>query len=250
MFKREHHRRIEAILEALDAPLLMSHGCLFGGGTAIALKYSEYRESNDVDFIVSDISGYRELRARMSGRDGINGITRAGAALVPARDVRADQYGIRTRVTVGGVDVKFEIVIEGRIALAAPTSSDRVCGVATLTELDMATTKLLANADRWPDDAVNSRDVIDLAMMHLDTTTLNAAKAKSSAAYGDDVERSLHNAIDALRRRRGRLEECIDALRMTTTPAQLWVELRRLLPATGAAPKKAKGAKPKSRRRR
>jgi hypothetical protein len=40
-----------------------------------------------------------------------------------------------------------------------------VCGIATLTPLDMLTSKLLANSDRWNDDGVFNRDVIDLAMM-------------------------------------------------------------------------------------
>ncbi|MGZ5132535.1 MAG: nucleotidyl transferase AbiEii/AbiGii toxin family protein, partial [Caldimonas sp.] len=46
-FEREHHRRIAAILQALDAELLAASHCLFGGGTAMALRYGEYRESVD-----------------------------------------------------------------------------------------------------------------------------------------------------------------------------------------------------------
>ena len=48
--------------------------------------------------------------------------------------------------------IKFEIVLEGRIALEAAGGKDQVCGVSTLTPLDMSTSKLLANADRWSDD--------------------------------------------------------------------------------------------------
>ncbi|QVL49510.1 MAG: hypothetical protein KFB96_03055 [Thiocapsa sp.] len=40
-----------------------------------------------------------------------------------------------------------------------PAASDEVCGIATLTPLDMATGKLLANSDRWADDAAFSRAV-------------------------------------------------------------------------------------------
>jgi hypothetical protein len=36
--------------------------------------------------------------------------------------------------------------------------------LSTLAPVDLAAEKLLANADRWADDAVFSRDVIDLAM--------------------------------------------------------------------------------------
>ena len=38
-------------------------------------------------------------------------------------------------------------------------------GVATLSRTDMFAEKLLANADRWNEKSVASRDIIDLAMM-------------------------------------------------------------------------------------
>ena len=76
-------------------------------------------------------------------------IAREGAGLETTRAVRADQYGIRTLLRTEGIDIKFEIVNEGRVVLEPPTADDRICGVATLTPLDMATTKLLANSDRW-----------------------------------------------------------------------------------------------------
>lgn len=58
MFERPHHQRIALILRALNAPLLRENHCLFGGGTAIALRYGEYRESVDIDFLVSDLTSY------------------------------------------------------------------------------------------------------------------------------------------------------------------------------------------------
>lgn len=57
MFEREHHQRIAKDLQALDGELLRSLGCLFGGGTCIALRYGEYRESVDIDFLVSAPDG-------------------------------------------------------------------------------------------------------------------------------------------------------------------------------------------------
>lgn len=62
MFERAHHRRIAAVLTALDGDRLRALSCLFGGGTAIALRCGEYRESVDIDFLVADADGYRELR--------------------------------------------------------------------------------------------------------------------------------------------------------------------------------------------
>ena len=50
MFERPHHQRIAQVLRALDGSLLRENNCLFGGGTAIALRYGEYRESVDIVF--------------------------------------------------------------------------------------------------------------------------------------------------------------------------------------------------------
>jgi hypothetical protein len=47
LFERDHHVRIALVLQALDAEALAAHGCLFGGGTAIALGHGEYRESRE-----------------------------------------------------------------------------------------------------------------------------------------------------------------------------------------------------------
>ncbi|MGZ5206849.1 MAG: nucleotidyl transferase AbiEii/AbiGii toxin family protein [Caldimonas sp.] len=229
MFEREHHRRIAAILQALDAELLAASHCLFGGGTAMALRYGEYRESVDIDFLVSSQPGYRAMRQRLTGPKGIQAIARPGALLEATREVRADQYGIRTMLRTGGIDIKFEIVSEGRIVLEAPSADDRICGVATLTALDMAASKLLANSDRWADDAVMSRDLIDLAMMEPDDDLLRRAVAKAAKAYGASIEADLGKAIEALRARPHRLDRCMEAMQMTTVPkALLWKRIKAL----------------------
>lgn len=230
MFERPHHRRIATVLESLDADVLAANACLFGGGTAMALRYGEYRESVDIDFLVSRIEGYRLLRERLTGPDGMRAITRAGRALGQSREVRADQYGIRTLLRVADVDIKFEIVLEGRIELDAPGPDDTQCGVATLTPLDMATSKLLANSDRWRDDAVMSRDLIDLAMMAPPKALLQRAMAKARGAYGDSVAADLASAVEALRARPHRLDRCMQAMAMNTvSKAALWGRIRSLV---------------------
>lgn len=63
----------------------------------MALRFGEYRESVDIDFLVSDVSSYRDLRQLLTGSGGLAAITQKDAPpLVQAREVRADQYGIRT----------------------------------------------------------------------------------------------------------------------------------------------------------
>lgn len=72
MFERLQHRRVAIVLRALNTDLLRAHRCYFGGGTAIVLRHGEYRESADIDFLVSDRDGYRGLRERLTGTAGIN----------------------------------------------------------------------------------------------------------------------------------------------------------------------------------
>ena len=229
MFEREHHRRVAAVLQALDPIRLVSQGCLFGGGTAMALRFGEYRESVDVDFLVSHRDGYRQLRQWAASAEGINTLTRPGHTLQQAREMRIDQYGIRTLLRVDAVEIKFEIVLEARIELAPPAADDQVCGIAALTPLDMLASKLLANSDRWADDAVLSRDLIDMAMMDPSPALLAQAIGKAEAAYGAAIRRDLAKAVDALRQRPHRLDHCMAAMRITGLPkAALWARIKTL----------------------
>ncbi|MDB5828120.1 MAG: hypothetical protein JWQ73_2340 [Variovorax sp.] len=231
------------MLAALDAPLLKANGCLFGGGTAIALRYGEYRESVDIDFLVSDRAGYRNLRQLLTGPDGLAAIVRPGTSLLSLREVRADQYGLRTVVGLtsdiaveagsASAGIKFGIVLEARIELATPTEADTLCGVATLTPLDMIASKLLANADRWADDSVFSRDLIDLAMIHPGAKLLQQAKTKAMQAYGESIDIDLGRAVQKLLTRDGRLERCMQMMHMTVPPALLRQRIKALMPKSG-----------------
>ncbi len=228
MFKRDHHLRIATVLQALDAETLSAHGCLFGGGTAIVLTHGEYRESVDIDFLISDLEGYRKLRQLIKTTNDLTPIVRQGLQINLSRDVRTDQYGIRTIIKQGEVEIKFEIVFEGRIILEAPSTQNIVCGVSTLSPLDMATSKLLANSDRWSDDSVFSRDLIDLAMLEMPPAQYRQAIEKAQQAYGDSIKNDLAQAIESLKERRGRLNDCISALKIDLPEALLWDRIRRL----------------------
>jgi hypothetical protein len=152
MFTRLHHQAIAQVLHALDGDLLREHACLFGGGTAIAMRFGEFRESVD----------------------------------------------------------------------------DAVCGIASLSSLDMATSKLLANSDRWNDDGAFNRDLIDLAMMHPDRDLLKAAVSKARGAYGGAIEVDLGKAIDRVKNRNGWLERCMEAMAMDLPKAVMWKHIREL----------------------
>ncbi|HTR01204.1 MAG TPA: nucleotidyl transferase AbiEii/AbiGii toxin family protein [Candidatus Acidoferrum sp.] len=225
-FHRPHHKAIAAVLAALDGDLLRRHQCWFGGGTAIALRYGEYRESVDIDFLVADAAGYREMRGLLHNADSLTAICRS--PLVLTREIRSDQYGIRTAIAMVDAIIKFEIVFEARIALEVPTAKDNVCGIASLAVVDLVASKVLANSDRWNDDGVYNRDVIDLAMMKPARPLLQAGLAKATGAYGTAAAQDLQQALQRLQQRSGWLERCMTALQVSVPRAVVWKQLSAL----------------------
>jgi hypothetical protein len=97
----------------------------------------------DVDFLCSDTDGYRELRNALVGQ-GLE--TLFPNSVKSARNIWADQYGIRMFLEYRGQPIKFEIVRESRIKVEG--DYDPVLRVPTLLVRDMFAEKLLANADR------------------------------------------------------------------------------------------------------
>ncbi|MCX6432359.1 MAG: nucleotidyl transferase AbiEii/AbiGii toxin family protein [Actinobacteria bacterium] len=226
-FTRSHHQVIAAALGCLDADALRAADCLFAGGTALAMRFGEYRESVDIGFVVADAAAYRSLR-EVCRQDGFDALTLPGQRVVTAGPLRIDQYGIRTRLNVTGVPVTFEIVREGRIALDRPGRADVVVGLATATLPDLVAMKLLANSDRWSDPTVFSRDIIDLAMVRPARPVLARGIAKAASAYGEGVVRDARSAITWLLERDEVVDRCRQALGMGQPRAVLVHQLRRL----------------------
>ena len=202
--------------------------CLFAGGTAIALRDGEYRKSIDIDFLVSDLASYRYLRNSVR-EQGLQALMKStDASPVQTSDIRSDQYGIRTKVFVEGKPIKFEIVLEGRIGLAKPGKKDSILGIASLTKLDMAASKLLANSDRGMDMGMHCRDVIDLAMLNLSKSEFAEATTKGEAAYGEAILKDLAKVIDMLGEANGLLERCMKAMDVSVPRALLWQNIIKL----------------------
>lgn len=218
MFERAHHQRIAAILQSLDSSMLLKNRCLFGGGTAIALAHGEFRESLDIDFICSSVEGYRDLRQLFNAQDQ-TWLFKQPVQIV--REPRADQYGIRLAAAVDAVPVKIEIVFEGRIALRDPLAADRIEGVWTLCAEDLVATKLMANADRYADDSVMGRDLIDLAMLSPNGSLNPDGVAKARRAYGESIDKAFSRGKELLLDRDGRLVKCMKAMQMKLAPDQL-----------------------------
>lgn len=226
-FRRPRHRAVWRVLESLNAKALARANCLFGGGTRIALELNEYRESEDIDFICCDITGYRSLRASIDERSlgELMPKTKTGVSLL--RDVRADQYGIRTILSVDGEPMKFEIILEARIQVAAGALKE--IPVAVLDHVSCFAEKCLANADRWNDKSVLSRDLIDLAFM-LRFWGIEKAQAGARlaiSAYGEAVTRAAHSACAKLLEDAAYRRHCIENLAIDDSKT-LVVSLRTL----------------------
>lgn len=213
-YSRPRHVLVEGILGALNAPFLQGAQCYFGGGTRIVLDLGEYRESADIDLLCSSRDGYRQLRSTVK-IDSLGDI--APARLVLAREVVADRYGIRTFLDYQGEKIKFEIINEGRIDLSG--SPHRGLQVPCLSEVSCFAEKFLANDDRWNDEAVLSRDVIDLAFMIEGWGWAVASEgcAVARIAYGDSVETSARAAARKLIEKKNYLRKCVAGLRVTRT---------------------------------
>ena len=215
-FKRSAHRQVLVVLSGLDRAFLENAKCWFGGGTRIVLELSEYRESKHIDFLSSDRDGYRQLREVVTATS-LGGILQPGLSL--AREVRADQYGIRTFIETEGVSVKFEVVREARIDV----EGEDVPGipVACLTRRYCFAEKFLANADRGLDASTLSRDLVDLAFM-IEGWSKGDAQAGmviAKSAYGDSIRRSLAAVISKVKEDRVYRNRCIDGLGITDRKA-------------------------------
>jgi hypothetical protein len=200
---------VAAALAAMNGPFLEQAKCYFGGGTRIVLELGEYRESEDLEFLCSSHDGYRSLRSTITDRS-LGAILSSAVPL--AREVRADRYGIRTFLELGGGKLKIEIVHEGRVVVHGDTCAG--IPVPCLDKVSCFAEKFLANADRGGDDAALGRDVIDLAFMiegwGEGPARMGAELARK--AYGDVVGRASNASAKKLLQNKGYLKRCVSAL--------------------------------------
>jgi len=206
----------------------MEHQCFFGGGTAIALRYGEFRESIDIDFLISDIGLYGKVRNDIRDHHDLSPLLLPGKTLELIRELRTDQYGIRTVIGIGEAKIKLEIIGEGRISFDLPEPKEFIDGIPSLTRLDSIASKLLVNSDRYADDSVYSRDLIDLAMIKPTKKELHLAMEKAKKAYGDSIQRDLVRSIDYLFQRERRLDKCTDYLKIVLPVSVIYQNIQKL----------------------
>ncbi|KYC37598.1 hypothetical protein WA1_39710 [Scytonema hofmannii PCC 7110] len=209
-FRLDHHNKILAILESLDCEILRKGSAYFGGGTLLALDFEEYRWSNDVDFIASvGTEGYKYLRTVVFD-DGHEALFRDLSKIQIGRST-TDQYGIRMTVCVDDVFIKIEIIAESRFQLDPPRYP-KWSPVPCLSLNDCFTSKLLANSDRYMDDGVESRDLIDLAVLRLQSPIPQPSIDKAEEAY--EVIRPLKKALERFQQRPDYRQTCFEGLQV------------------------------------
>lgn len=202
----------------LDSELLQKHNCFFGGGTAMALLFGEYRTSFDLDFLVADHEGFSFLRSVVRAEGLLSLFRPETRNLVEVKPARVDQYGIRSSIEFLGQEFKFEIVREARIGFEAMSRAMEVAGVRTLSETDLIAEKLMANSDRYSDQGVFSRDLIDLAFAPVENLRIHPGFDKAESAYGKAVLSDLQASFQFLTAN-ARLERSIAALEIEDSPA-------------------------------
>jgi hypothetical protein len=210
MFERSHHRHVITVLNHVRADFFVDISAHFGGGTLLTLLYKEYRRSEDIDFICPVGEGYRKLRAEVFDK-GYGAIFREISEITLPREIMADQYGVRFPVGVADIQIKFEIVAEARIKMGAP-EFHAWTAVPCLNFMDACVEKLLANSDRWSDTATKSRDLIDLAVLRVESEIPGPALLKAEAAY--PVKAPLIKALQNFQKDASYRDTCFSALQV------------------------------------
>ena len=202
----------------MDAAFLRKAACYFGGGTQLAMSNGEFRESRDIDFLVSSRAGLRMIRETVNDRS-LGSLFQE--RIVLEREVRTERDAIRTfiREDERVEPIKLEVILEGRISLSG--ALDETLGVPILDPACAVAEKLLANADRGRAREHRSRDLVDLAFVSLvfDDETLSAGYEMARVAYGESVTRELTECLRMLELDARYRAQCISDLAIEDSKA-------------------------------
>jgi hypothetical protein len=182
MFNFPLHNQVLKALRLVKSDFFERCHICFGGGTLLTLLYGEYRLSRDIDFLCTYGEDFSRLRHAIYD-EGIHALFNFPLEEIQLpHELKTDRDGVRTSIVISEAIFKFEIVAEGRIALDPPSHPDW-SPVPCLSLVDQIAEKLLANGDRWADVSVDSRDLIDLAILKLKTEFPQSAIDKAEVAY-------------------------------------------------------------------
>jgi len=173
-FKIGRHNQIWVLFEtALNRPFLEAHQMLFAGGTLASMRYGEYRESLDLDFLCSDKRAFNDFRANF----------REAGDLKYARDSRITKDRVQSWIDIGeDTPLKADFFYEERMT---PTP-DRFNGVLCLDPASMMGCKLMACSDRGVETGSEGKDATDIIAIDLyaPPKTFEEGWKKAKDAYG------------------------------------------------------------------
>lgn len=210
MFELDHHQKVITILRSLRSDFFTEISAYFGGGTFLTLLYDEYRQSRDIDFICPVGEGYRRLRSEIYDKN-YNAVFKDFSDISFPGEIKADQYGVRFVVKADGIPIKFEIIAEARISLQS-AEFHSWSEVPCLSATDAWAEKLLSNADRWADRVVESRDLIDLSILRLQSEIPKHSIEKAEYAY--PVIKPLEKSVRFFQTDSGYRKTCFSSLQV------------------------------------
>ncbi|TMS80556.1 nucleotidyl transferase AbiEii/AbiGii toxin family protein [Pseudoalteromonas sp. S554] len=157
-FKRQHHIKIQKLLNCFNSEYLEKNNILFGGGTRISLELNEFRESIDVDFLCPSLESYKAVRSQVTNV-GFGDLLKTKLNLV--KEIRINRDAVRAVVLIEDTPIKLELVNINGYNLKPDTN--KPFGVPMVNRDGCFLTKALAHSDRQysPDN----KDMFDILMM-------------------------------------------------------------------------------------
>lgn len=181
MYRR--HECIRKILSVVNGTILNKFDIRFTGGTAIALNHVEYRQSDDMDFMVCGKGRFFEFVniLKLNGLDTI--FTNKCISTQKQCRVKWERDALRLFVFGAEESIKMEFFVEDR--LEPGPSVPGIFGIMTNSPKDLVVSKFLALFDRFPSRASKRRDLYDLLALStlVDERTFDLAMSAAEAIY-------------------------------------------------------------------
>lgn len=88
--KKEYFEKVKKFIKNLQEKVFLENQIYFGGGSAIALKYDEFRFSRDLDFLSSSKNGFYQLK-NMIREEGISSLIK-NEEVIKIIDCKTNNY--------------------------------------------------------------------------------------------------------------------------------------------------------------
>lgn len=204
--KKEYFKKVKRFIKNLQEKIFLENQIYFGGGSAIALKYDEFRFSKDLDFLSSSKNGFYQLKNRIR-EDGISYLLK-NEELIKVIDCKTNNYKITILLEMEETPLKIEILhtldfkIEGDF--------NKELNIPQLSINDMFAQKISACIDRGLDKNTYGRDLLDLCVLLDKNKTINNDVLDNiENIYGKNFYKTLLQVYEMLILDEKYYEECL-----------------------------------------